>query len=49
MHLKDSDFVPVMEYGRFSADPEEWEVFEDSFHVTRPIPALTRYGRFSGS
>jgi hypothetical protein len=31
--VKDTDFVPVTEYEQFCADPEEWEVFEDSFRV----------------
>ena len=38
LHLKDTDFVPQAEYDEFCATGDEWEVFEDDFHVDETDP-----------
>jgi rubrerythrin len=38
IHIKDTDFVPLREYADFCATADEWEVFEDEFHVDEADP-----------
>ena len=38
LHIKDTGFVPLAEYHDFCATADEWEVFEDEFHVDETDP-----------